>query len=507
MMSQGVLGFKYERGERETGLTALGGLPLYLELAVVIGLGKSIQRHVGVRAGVQGWSDVQVILALILMNLAGGEHVEDLKQLEADEGFCQVLKRVELAGLPRKVRRELERRWRKERQRTVPSPSAVFRYLAGFNDPSQEGQREKGKAWIPAPHPHLKGLGRVNQDLVAAVQRKHPEQVATLDQDATLVETSKEGALYSYQHFKAYQPLNTYWAEPGLVLHTEFRDGNVPAGHEQLRVLKAALAMLPAGVERVRLRSDTAGYQQELLRYCAEGKNERFGRIEFAISCDVTREFRDAVEEVGERDWQPLLREINGEPVQTGQEWAEVCFVPNWVGHSKRGAAYRYLAIREPLRQLALPGMENRELPFPTVEMKRQRYKVFGIVTNLDWEGGRLIHWQHERCGKSEEVHQVMKEDLAGGTLPSADFGENAAWWWIMILAFNLNAALKRLVLGQEWAPKRMKAMRFGLIHLPGRVIAHARQLVVRLSQKCRAYDWIVEARAQLQQWALLPSG
>ena len=43
MMSQGVLGFKYERGERETGLTALGGLPLYLELAVVIGLGKSIQ--------------------------------------------------------------------------------------------------------------------------------------------------------------------------------------------------------------------------------------------------------------------------------------------------------------------------------------------------------------------------------------------------------------------------------------------------------------------------------
>jgi hypothetical protein len=34
-MSQGVLGFKYERGERETGLTALGGLPLYLELAAV----------------------------------------------------------------------------------------------------------------------------------------------------------------------------------------------------------------------------------------------------------------------------------------------------------------------------------------------------------------------------------------------------------------------------------------------------------------------------------------
>jgi len=29
--------------------------------------------------------------------------------------------------------------------------------------------------------------------------------------------------------------------------------------------------------------------------------------------------------------------------------------------------------------------------------------------------------------------HAVMKDDLAGGSLPSVDFAENAAWWWIMI--------------------------------------------------------------------------
>jgi hypothetical protein len=44
--------------------------------------------------------------------------------------------------------------------------------------------------------------------------------------------------------------LNTYWAEQGLVLHTEFRDGNVPAGYEQLRVLERALSLLPEGVRR-----------------------------------------------------------------------------------------------------------------------------------------------------------------------------------------------------------------------------------------------------------------
>ena len=77
-----------------------------------------------------------------------------------------------------------------------------------------------------------------------------------------------------------------------------------------------------------------------------------------------------------------------------------------------------------------------------------------------------------------------MKQDLAGGKFPSSDFGENAAWWWIMILAFNLHAAMKQLVLKESWATKRMKAVRFSLISLPGRVIDHARELVVRLAKR-----------------------
>ena len=36
----------------------------------------------------------------------------------------------------------------------------------------------------------------------------------------------------------------------------------------------------------------------------------------------------------------------------------------------------------------------------------------------------------------------VMKEDLAGGPLPSGKFGQNAAWWWIMVLALNLDAVM-----------------------------------------------------------------
>jgi hypothetical protein len=497
LIAQALLPYKYETEKQGAGMTALSGLPLYLDLAWVTGLMASIRRHVRLRAGQQGWTDEQMVLSLILLNLAGGEHVSDLEVLEQDRGFSRVLGQVEMAGLPRPQRRAIERGWRRARRRATPSASAVFRYLAGFHDAEQERLRAPGRAFIPKPNDALRGLRWVNRDLIAQVQRRRPEATATLDMDATLVETSKETALYSYKGFKAYQPLNTYWAEQGVVLHTEFRDGNVGAGQDQLRVFEEALEMLPEGVETVRLRSDTAGYQHELLAWC-EGGRSRFGRIEFAISCDVGPEFKKSVAEVPEEDWGDEYREVAGQREKTGRQWAEVCFVPDLLTRSKKGRHYRYLATREVLRQPALPGLdEQRELPFQTMKMDRVEYKVFGLVTNMDWEGNRLIQWQHERCGKSEEVHKVMKEDLAGGALPSGDFGENAAWWWIMALALNLNAALKKLVLGPDWEARRMKAIRFALLHRPGRVVEHARGLIVRVGRS--ALDQlIVTARSQI---------
>jgi hypothetical protein len=230
------------------------------------------------------------------------------------------------------------------------------------------------------------------------------------------------------------------------------------------------------------LRSDSAGYQQDLLLYCGEGKDERFGVIEFAVSADVTAEFRKAVLGVKEADWHRLVRtHEDGTSLATDQEWAEVCYVPNWAGHSKKQADYRFLAIREPLQQLNLG--EADQLPFPTEAFGANgRFKLFGVVTNRKASGDQVIWWHRERCGKSEEVHSVMKSDLAGGQMPSGLFGANAAWWAIMILAHNLNVAMKRLVLGPAWVAKRMKALRFALISLPGRVVHHARRLIVRLS-------------------------
>src|SRR5512137_3049966 len=139
------------------------------------------------------------------------------------------------------------------------------------------------------------------------------------------------------------------------------------------------------------------------------------------------------------------------------------------------------------MQQQELPGMEV-QLPFPTYHLGAKRYKLQGIVTNRDLAGDKLIWWSRERCGKGEEMHSIMKSDLAGGQFPSAQFGANAAWWQIMILAFNLNSLMKHLALPESWSAKRLKSIRFGLINQAGRVVQHARQLFIRLSRQNPAY-------------------
>jgi hypothetical protein len=89
----------------------------------------------------------------------------------------------------------------------------------------------------------------------------------------------------------------------------------------------------------------------------------------------------------------------------------------------------------------------------------------------------------------------------------AGDFGENAAWWWIMILAMNLNSAMKRLALGRTWVSKRMKAIRYSFINIPGRIVEHSREFIIRLVQGHPAVDLLIEARRRIMALSGVPSG
>jgi hypothetical protein len=274
-----------------------------------------------------------------------------------------------------------------------------------------------------------------------------------------------------------------------------------------MRVLSEALDCLPAGIDKVYLRSDSAGYQWELFNYCAKGQNKRFGRIEFAVSCDITKEFKDEVLRVPEDEWQSIYKKVKGKLVEISQ-WAEVPFVPNAEARSKKGPEYRFIAVREVVKQRQLPGMESLvELPFPNFSANDVRYKLSGLITNMAWEGESLIHWLHKRCGDSEHIHSEMKKAYCGGRFPSGKFGVNAAWWWFMVLAINVTAVFKKVVLNKEWRQKRMKGLSLFFIRLAGRVIKKGRELIIRLSKGEPVLPALVDARKNIMSLSCLPSG
>ena len=492
MVAQNSLPFKWEAEQNSTGLTAWAGLPVFLDVMATLGLPTEVTESIGLRPD-QGWSDIQQITALVALNLVGGECLDDLRRLEADDGLCAVLERLEAHRLRPKARKAVEARIRRGGERTFPSPSSAREYLESFEpeEPTTKAAGEQG-ARIPEPTEALEGLREVVSVPVRYSKlRPQDETSATLDVDATLIESANRSAKHCYQGHRAYQPLNVYWFERRQVVFSEFRDGNCPAGWRVQEVVEAALDHLPASIETLRLRSDTAAYQGEFLRTMADPKRDGTPDMDFAVGVRMGEAFKKCCLDVDEDEWEPYSKvDEDGEAHQTMREFTQVPFVPNWLAQTKRDLGIRFLAIREPLAQKELPGVDGEEdgqqdLPFPTLEFEADGYKIQGIVTNRSLDDQAVLQWYYERCGRSEHAHGEWKEALGAGQLPSSDdFQANAAWWQIALLAWNLEVLTQRDFLRQRHGPlMRLKRLRFKLICVPGRVVTHARQMTIRVPE------------------------
>jgi hypothetical protein len=276
-----------------------------------------------------------------------------------------------------------------------------------------------------------------------------------------------------------------YWAEEDLILADQFRDGNVPAGVGLLPVLKDAVSALPSSVRLVRVRSDTAAYVHEVLNWCRKEIPGR-PRIEYAISADMRDELRAAIQALPEEAWEPLRKMTDQGLVIGRKEWAEVEFVPTKPSRKKNMKPDRYLAIRIRPFQGELFGDGNP-------------YHYFAVVTNMwDWDGERLLQWQRERCGTVEKVHDILKNDLAAGVLPAKRFFANAAWWRLNVITYNVLSVMKRKALPQSWWPVRLKALRFHLLCIAGRIIEHGRRLYLKIAKHHPSFLLYQEAREKL---------
>lgn len=441
-------------------LTALGGVPLVVQTFRSLGLPVSVRQHVRVKQRARGYDEATMVESFVILNAVGGECFDDFQRLREDAGLSGMI------------------------GHGIPSPEAARQFLYQFHEEEkiEEAKRRRTAdeiAYIPEESEPLQGLGLVNRALVQELGGRCPDQgIATVDQDATIIESRKQEALRTYEGERGYQPMLAVWAEMNVVLADEFRDGNVPAMMDPLTVAKEAFAALPETVATYYYRGDSACHESSLISWLRDEKRAEgpCGRIGFAISARMSEALQRAIGKVTEEAWEPYGAP---HPVEI-RECAEVSFVPGEKSEHRDTQPLRYVAIRIRQRQESLFADGSK-------------VKHFAVVSNIgEWKASRLIEWHREKAGTIEAVHDVLKNELAAGVMPSKYFGTNAAWLRLAVIAHNVMTALKRLALPAEMLTARPKRLRFLIFNTPGRLVHHARRIVLRLATTVeRLAEWL----------------
>jgi hypothetical protein len=437
-----------------TLVTGRAGVPLVIELFRQLGVAQAIDAHVAIKQRQRGLPPSQLVESLIALWASGGDRCQDLTMLREDQALATLL------GHP------------------LPAATTMRDVLEAFHVEHGPLWHAGPQAAIPLESAPLAGLGLANRTLVAGLQQAAPETTATLDVDATLVESHQDAATVAYDGTRGYQPVLVLWAEQDVIVHDQFRDGHVPAGCGNVRVLEQAVANLPQGITKIALRADSALYETAVLRWCEERE------IPYAISADLSAQLRAEIVRLPEAAWQ-----VEREEPDAIRSWAEVAYVPDDGDHRKaRPCVRRYLAIRLQKRQRSL-----------FADGSSVRY--FAVVTNRDGNGLALLQWHRAKAGTVEHAHHVLKNELAAAALPSGKFGANAAWFRLNVLTYNLLTALKRLTLPGDLRAARPKRLRFLLFNTVGKVVAHARRTLLRLSGALQ-HSLLVRARGKIARLA-----
>jgi len=161
--------------------------------------------------------------------------------------------------------------------------------------------------------------------VLAVLQQVSPQTTATLDVDATIVESHKRSATTAYEGTRGYQPVVVVW-------RSRMRFCTTSSGRERSGGVRESAhfgargGLLPPGVQAKYLRADSALYENEVLFYCeAEG-------IGYAISADLSPPLRAAILALPETAWQ-----MDREEADAVREWAEVAYVPEDGDHRRTG--------------------------------------------------------------------------------------------------------------------------------------------------------------------------
>ena len=400
-------------------LVANAGLVLPASLALRLGLGELVDRHVDLGDAPGRANPGDKLMTLVASALAGGDCIDDAEALRSGS-TGRVLGCV------------------------VKAPSTLGTFLRSFR-------------WG-----HVRQLDRVSRELLArawAASGGLGDGPLTIDLDSTICETcglGKEGARrHGYTGQRGYHPLLAV-AVTGEVLMARLREGRSNTARGAAHFLRETLGRVRYAGARGQLtvRAGSGFYTHSIVAVC-----RKMG-VRFSITVRQHRSLRNLIEAIPEREWRPIPYWMEG-----AADVAEAEYTPF---QGEPGAATVRLIVR---RVKPTPGSQ------PALFAK---YSYHACITGrqgdiLELEAG------HRRHAEIENAIRDLKYGAGLNHLPSGRFAANAAWLAVQVMAHNLARWTARIALADPAATTKTIRRRF--FSLAGRITRKARRLTLHLPQ------------------------
>jgi Transposase DDE domain group 1 len=447
-------------GAPDRSLTPNAGLAAVTELCGRLGVIGALDAAVGpIKQRDRGFSAGELLAGIAAAQLAGEDFLTGLDRQRADA-----------AG-----------------QLLTPVPGLASTTAAGL------ARRITPVQWEAAEHGLAAVTGRMLDLLPAERAVALTEGPVTIDLDTTDVEVygrKKRGVAYNHQGQRVGRPHVAAWAETEIVLAADLGDGSDDPRATAPWLLRRALGCLPrrARAGRVAMRAD-AGYFAGQLARAAHDE-----RIAFAIGAKRIAPLWRLLAGIAEEDWHDAIEMDNAQVAV-----AEYC--PDWWPVSTRLLVRR--VVLDPAQVSADPRSrrrrtlhpDQRALPLPELAQAGAIYAYSFILTNLDVsspdQAAAVEHWYRHRT-TVENIFRDSKLGAALRHLPSGYPRVNMAWMWGALLAATMAAWLHQLTAttagedilaghGVRGGKAMIATLRWRLIAVPGRLVRHARHLVLRL--------------------------
>ncbi|MFZ2959802.1 MAG: transposase [Candidatus Ozemobacteraceae bacterium] len=119
-------------------------------------------------------------------------------------------------------------------------------------------------------------------------------------------------------------------------------------------------------------------------------------------------------------------------------------------------------------------------LPFK-LESTSDCYRV--IASNRSGSAEEIVAWYNKRGDTSENRIKDLKEGFGMEHMPCGTFEANSFYFGIGVLANNLHILFRPAVLREEWKSYKIQTLRWRFYQVGGKIISHARNLVLKASE------------------------